>query len=378
MELVRQADILESGSVQTKKLVQHQGRVHKLAVEPGSSRIFMSCGEDGIVRRFDLRDPNNKNMFKCHGLTGISRRKRHPVRLNCIVVNTRNSNYFAVGGSDKYARVYDIRKMQWDERDSDDNHVEALFPAHLKNKGPLHVTALAYSNQEELLVSYSDEQIYLFEKDMQPVSASSSNMPVGANIVAKEAQVYKGHRNAQTIKGVSFLGPNSEYVVSGSDCGNIFIWKKKGGELISLFKGDNQVVNCLEPHPHVTFLATSGLDHTAKIWAPLSEDYVPLPDNAEKIMKSNQRGREEGFQRLSDIIHIMRLQRRHAQPVVASWYSRRDARDAGSGEGEDDSEDDGSVVNGYVMVLHGRVDDESDHEEEEEDQQYSVNECAII
>eukprot|EP00250_Pteridium_aquilinum_P003300 c13624_g1_i1 orf=2-589(-) len=52
---VRQAEIRESGSVETKKLAQHRGRVHKIAIEPGSSRIFMSCGEDGIVRRFDLR-----------------------------------------------------------------------------------------------------------------------------------------------------------------------------------------------------------------------------------------------------------------------------------------------------------------------------------
>ncbi|MCO5581217.1 hypothetical protein L7F22_035095 [Adiantum nelumboides] len=74
----------------------------------------------------------------------------------------------------------------------------------------------------------------------------------------------------------------------------------------------------------------------------------------------------------------MQLQRRHAQPVVASWYSHPErGRDAGSGEGDEDSEDDGSVVNGYVMVLHGRVDDESDHEEEA-DQQYGVNECAVI
>jgi len=35
--------------------------------------------------------------------------------------------------------------------------------------------------------------------------------------------VYKGHRNAQIVKGVNFFGPNTEYVVSGSDCGRIFI-----------------------------------------------------------------------------------------------------------------------------------------------------------
>ena len=48
---MRQADILEGGCVETKKLAEHRGRVHKLAIEPGSSRMFMSCGEDGLIRR---------------------------------------------------------------------------------------------------------------------------------------------------------------------------------------------------------------------------------------------------------------------------------------------------------------------------------------
>ena len=48
---MRQADILEDGFVETKKLAEHRGRVHKLAIEPGSSRTFMSCGEDGVIRR---------------------------------------------------------------------------------------------------------------------------------------------------------------------------------------------------------------------------------------------------------------------------------------------------------------------------------------
>ncbi|KAH7352322.1 hypothetical protein KP509_19G039700 [Ceratopteris richardii] len=354
----------------------HEDNVFQARIMPFSdNKKIISCSADG---QFDLRDPDNKSMFKCHGLTGISKRRRHPVRLHCIVMNSRNSNYFAVGGSDIYARVYDIRKTCWGERECNDNHVEAVYPAHLRNKGPLHVTALAYSHQEELLVSYSDEQIYLFEKDMPSVPASSSDMATAGMPQAKEPQAFRGHRNAYSVKGVSFLGPNSEYVVSGSDCGNIFIWKKKDAELVSLFKGDNQVVNCLEPHPHATVLATSGIEHTAKVWAPISEDYVPLPDNAEKIMESNQRGREEGFQRLTDIIHIMRLQRRHDQPMLVSLFSQRgNRRNTRHGEGDEDSDDDGSTVNGYLMVLHGGANDSSDTEDDV-DPQYSVNECAVI
>lgn len=33
--------------------------------------------------------------------------------------------------------------------------------------------------------------------------------------------------NLFSVKGVNFYGPRSDYVVSGSDCGFIFIWDKK-------------------------------------------------------------------------------------------------------------------------------------------------------
>ena len=31
-------------------LGRHQGRAHKLAIEPGSPHIFYTCGEDGLVQ----------------------------------------------------------------------------------------------------------------------------------------------------------------------------------------------------------------------------------------------------------------------------------------------------------------------------------------
>ncbi|CAN0384677.1 unnamed protein product, partial [Hapterophycus canaliculatus] len=37
---------------------------------------------------------------------------------------------------------------------------------------------------------------------------------------------FTGHRNVLTVKQVNFYGPRSEFVVSGSDCGHIFLWDK--------------------------------------------------------------------------------------------------------------------------------------------------------
>lgn len=68
-----------------------------------------------------------------------------------------------------------------------------------------------------------------------------------------------GHLNSETVKGVSFMGVADEFIVSGSDCGHVFIWSKQDGKLQKLVKGDRHVVNCLEPHPFLpATLATSG------------------------------------------------------------------------------------------------------------------------
>ena len=69
------------------------------------------------------------------------------------------------------------------------------------------------------------------------------------------------------MKGVNFYGPESEFVISGSDCGNIFIWDKETEAIVKLMHGDEAgVVNVLEPHPHLPVLATSGLDDEVKLW----------------------------------------------------------------------------------------------------------------
>ena len=79
------------------------------------------------------------------------------------------------------------------------------------------------------------------------------------------------------VKSVNFYGQNSEYVISGSDCGHVFIWDKCSETCVWFDKGDEDgTVNVLEPHPHFPIIATSGLEHDVKIWQPLSAETVDL------------------------------------------------------------------------------------------------------
>lgn len=79
---------------------------------------------------------------------------------------------------------------------------------------------------------------------------------------------YRGHCNVRTVKDVNYFGPDDEYVVSGSDDGNFFIWDRKSSELVNVLEGDGEVVNVITGHPYETMLAVSGIDHTVKIFSP--------------------------------------------------------------------------------------------------------------
>lgn len=72
------------------------------------------------------------------------------------------------------------------------------------------------------------------------------------------------------IKEATFWG--NDYVMSGSDCGHVFTWDRKTGKLVMLMEADRHVVNCLQPHPTLPYLATSGIDYDIKIWSPMDEE----------------------------------------------------------------------------------------------------------
>ncbi|XP_060668218.1 uncharacterized protein LOC107411284 [Ziziphus jujuba] len=322
---VRLGQILEDGQIDTKMLGRHQGHVYKLAPEPGSPHILYSCGEDGFVQHFDLRSRIATKLLCCTSLSAKNEQVQNSIRLNAIVIDPTNPNYLAVGGSDEYARVYDIRKCQWDESSNLDVPVNMFCPKHLIETSNIHITGLAYSNTSELLVSYNDEHIYLFQKNMGLGPSPSSALVEGMQL--EEPQVYLGHRNSQTVKGVSFFGPDDDYVLSGSDCGHIFIWRKKGAKLVRLMRGDRRVVNHLEPHPYMPIFATCGIENDVKLWAPTATDGPPLPDNVGKIMESNRQGREDQSRvtLTPDVImHVLRLQRRQTAAYIERRYSRAD------------------------------------------------------
>jgi tetratricopeptide (TPR) repeat protein len=83
---------------------------------------------------------------------------------------------------------------------------------------------------------------------------------------------WSGRVNHQTfLKQVALFG-NDQFIVSGGDCGNLFIWDRFGEQDIILKKpADPYVLNCVAVHPHLPVVATSGIASVADIWEPLAK-----------------------------------------------------------------------------------------------------------
>ncbi|XP_050573627.1 DDB1- and CUL4-associated factor 6-like isoform X1 [Bombus affinis] len=122
-----------------------------------------------------------------------------------------------------------------------------------------------------------------------PTRRRSTNFDKTCVTELRVKQKYMGHRNASffrtMIKEANFWG--NDFVMSGSDCGHVFIWEKDTARLCMLLEADQHVVNCLQPHPYLPLLATAGIDYDVKLWAPINEESSFDEKFAEDLKKRN-------------------------------------------------------------------------------------------
>ncbi|NWS54563.1 DCAF6 factor, partial [Chunga burmeisteri] len=160
--------------------------------------------------------------------------------------------------------------------DSDDDPV--LIPGARYRGGPAHRRS-AVARIQELFRRRKER------KEMEELETLNIRRPL-------IKMVYKGHRNSRTmIKEANFWGSN--FVMSGSDCGHIFIWDRHTAEHLMLLEADNHVVNCLQPHPFDPILASSGIDYDIKIWSPLEESKIFNRKLADEVITRNELMLEE-------------------------------------------------------------------------------------
>ncbi|XP_044748124.1 DDB1- and CUL4-associated factor 8 [Coccinella septempunctata] len=340
---VRVARLSREGGVrENRKIGSHKSACHKLAVLPDQPHIILSAGEDGYVLSHDVRKTKSDH------ITTVKRDNK-PVPLYSIHGHPLRTHEFCVGGQDIKVRVYDQRKS------STPLHIYNPFKSEPSPYlSGLHITSAMYNyNGDEILASYNDGDIYLFNSESIP---------------GEYVHKYEGHKNGATIKGVNFFGPKSEFIVSGSDCGNIFFWEKNTEAIVQCMLGDDSgVVNCLEPHPKLPYICTSGLDWDVKVWVPSCET-EPSLEKLPEIVKTNKKNRFSSLGLASDAPVLWMLWQHLRR---SSRTLRRELRgmnfgpdDLGLSSGSDNDEDMNDTNDEDMNDTNEEEDDDEDEDDE--------------
>jgi len=201
------------------------------------------------------------------------------------------------------------------------------------------VTGTAFShNGTRIVHTHLGEQIYVFDTnrnferdenvDYSTVRNTEENQP---------PQTYdmsiKGHCSSQTIKGVSFFGKDSEYIVSGSDDSNIFIWSSTTGELLRVLTGHDDIVNTVVSHPEFPILLSGGIDNYVNVWTPSSEGFWLTEEEKVKRKKEMEAIAEENEESLNtDMAHMPS----HLLDILMQFF----AAHASSEDDQDDEDED--------------------------------------
>lgn len=138
------------------------------------------------------------------------------------------------------------------------------------------------SNDDEDMDGGDDYSSSEEEDDDEPGVGRNPPMHGDVPIIFPRAR-FAGHANVETVKDgssrvlrsihlladpfslVNFVGPYDEYVASGSDDGNFFLYNKSTKKIHGIYEGDGSIVNVIEPHPRLPVIATSGIDTTVKV-----------------------------------------------------------------------------------------------------------------
>lgn len=263
----------------------HQMRVKKLSTDPENNYTFLSCSEDGTVRHFDIRTKHTCGSTCDRILVDLQE------EIYSVAINQRNSSYFITGGSSPFIRMYDRRMI------GNSQSVKKFCPSHLIPRGA-RITGVAYSHDgNEILGTYSAEDVYLFDVNNSFSLREDDLLLVGSSKKRYEENSYKkkysGHKNVQTYKEVNFFGGRSDYVVSGSDDGNIFIWNKQTSDIEHMLQGDSEVVNCIVGHPFDCVLASSGIENNVKLFKPIGE--IRNLQETRQMIAENRRNQPQSF-----------------------------------------------------------------------------------
>ncbi|ESO02556.1 hypothetical protein HELRODRAFT_65956, partial [Helobdella robusta] len=205
----------------------------------------------------------------------------------------------------------------------------------------LLMTKMKFPNSQALLtlekeIESAINNKKILDNTMYSRSSNLEKLSENEKICRSKAYDYEqrfcGHCNTTTdIKEANYFGSDGQYIVAGSDDGSFFIWDRKTTNIVRILRGDDSIVNCLEPHPTTCLLATSGIEPVVRLWSPMPADGY---ENKREIDDSDDAAQANQQRMNKDPIELMLLNMGYTLNA-ADLEGRGEAGGASGGSGSD-------------------------------------------
>ncbi|XP_005988421.1 DDB1- and CUL4-associated factor 5 isoform X2 [Latimeria chalumnae] len=239
--------ILHDVESETLDVFPHDDAVYGLSVSPINDNVFASSSDDGRVLIWDIRESLHGEPF-CLA--------NYPSAFHSVMFNPVEPRLLATANSKEGVGLWDIRKPR---------------SSLLRYGGNL-------SLQSAMSVRFnsSGSQLLALRRRLPPVLYDiHSRLPV----FQFDNQ---GYFNSCTMKSCCFAGDHDQYILSGSDDFNLYMWRipsdpEAGGAgrvvngAFMVLKGHRSIVNQVRFNPHTYMICSSGVEKIIKVWSPYKQ-----------------------------------------------------------------------------------------------------------
>lgn len=228
----------------------HDDPVYGLNVHPEDSNVFLTASDDGKVLLWDIRSSPLSGSSSCIA--------QHESAFHAAVFNPVDCSLIATANSRKGVQLWDIRAP-----------ISCLKQF---SNGMPQMCAMG------LKWNRTGDMITALRRRLPPVLYHIKHSAAIAEFH------HPGYSNVCTMKSNCFAGSKDQYIVSGSDDFNVYIWEVPAdewgdqGKLITVGRaflvlhGHRSIVNQVRFNAATHMLISAGVEKVLKVWSPF-----PIP-----------------------------------------------------------------------------------------------------
>ncbi|XP_038822971.1 DDB1- and CUL4-associated factor 5-like isoform X1 [Salvelinus namaycush] len=232
---------------ETLNVFLHDDAVYGLSVSPVNDNVFASSSDDGRVLIWDTRQPPHGEPF-CLA--------NYPSAFHSVMFNPAEPRLLATANSKEGVGLWDIRKPRTSLlRYGGSTSLQSAMSVRFNSAG---TQLLALRRRLPPVLYELHSRLPSFQFDNQ------------------------GYFNSCTMKSCCFAGDKDQYVLSGSDDFNLYMWRipkdpEAGGPgrvvngASMILKGHRSIVNQVRFNPSTNMICSSGVEKVIKAWSPYQQ-----------------------------------------------------------------------------------------------------------